>query len=127
MSLDDYVKKALEIEDTPDEAIENMDAAAEMAEMLMIPYGIDLPEKDTKKYVSLAGKIIYYPPKDYEGKELTAVAFIDMLKRHKLVPITVGNLRMLVSWETARDMFGYSVLFKHLMDAYHIIPAMSGD
>lgn len=123
-NLDDWIKQVTEVEQTPDEELETLQAGEEFISTMMVPYGLDIPEKDKDNYVTLSEKVIFYPPKEYKGKDLTSVAFIDMLRINKIVPITVGNIRLFTTWERAKEMFGYAVLFKHLVDTYHIIPAI---
>lgn len=120
--LDKLAKQMLEAEQTPDESLETMDAAEELIGLSTVPYGLVIAEEDKDNYLTISGKVIYFPPEGYKGKELTAVAFIDMLRNNKVIPITIGNIRLFTSWEKAKEMFGYAVLFKHLMDTYHIIP-----
>ena len=105
----------------PDKTIEELDFARAMLETLLVPHGFTIPENDAEKFIIFNGDSYYYPPKEYYGKELTPTAFIDLMRQHRLLPITIGNIRVLQKWSGAKEDWGYPLVFHYLLDSFNII------
>lgn len=126
----ELVKKLFaEEEKTPEESLENMDLADELLKLCLVEEGFRIPDKDKDKFVVLRDKPVYYPPEEYYGKHLTSPAFIDMMKKYKIIPITIGNVHVFVTWKKAKEEFGfgYALLWKHLFETYHIVPTFKDE
>lgn len=105
----------------PDKALEELDFTKVMLESMLVPHGFVIPEKDIEKYVIFNEKPYYYPPEEYYGKELLPTAFVDFMKQHRLLPIIIGNVRILQKWKEAIESWGFSLVFQYLLDSFNII------
>lgn len=109
-------------EDNPEKELEEIDLAEEWIQTQMVPEGYNIPDEDKEKYLTIGSKIVYYPPKRFYGKNVTPAAFIDLMRKNEIVPITIGNIHVFTSWRRAKEDFGYAILFKYLFDTYKIMP-----
>lgn len=128
IKFEDYLKKlaGLEEED-PEQEVADMDFADEIIKVLYVDQSFNIPDKDKEKFLTISDKIVFYPPEEYCGKKLTTSAFIDMMKKYKIVPVTMGNYHVFITWKQAKEEFGYAILFKHLFETYRIVPAIGDD
>jgi hypothetical protein len=124
VDIEEYLKQIMGAQEDPDEDLQKMDMAEEMLKCISVEGGFTVPEKDQGKHVVLGGKYIFYPPKEYYGKSMTSGAFVDMIKKYKIVPVSVSNIHFFTTWKDAKDLWGYALLFKHLYETYNIIPVM---
>lgn len=127
VDIEEYLKQIMGSQEDPVDDLEKMDVAEEMLNVISIEGAFQIPEADKEKHVLLGSKAVFYPPEKYYGKTLTSGAFVDLMKEHQLVPVSISNIHIFTTWEEARELWGYALLWKHLYETYHIIPVMEKD
>ena len=122
------LKKMLGLEEeSPEKELEDIEFADEVLKTLYMDECFSIPEKDKNKYVIIGEKAVFYPPEEYYGKTLTSSSLINMMRKHEIVPITVGNFHIFTSWKKAKEEFGYAILWKYLFETYRIFPSFRGE
>lgn len=71
-------------------------------------------------------QIIFYPPKERRGENLTTQQLVEVIKKYRVLPSMVDNEMMFISWDELRLIFGRKV-DKYLVENFNIFPTESKD